>query len=59
MRRGWRIIRNLLRSEDGPTAVEYAILLTMIALICLFAIKTIGSGATSTPSATASSLSGN
>ncbi|HEV3416173.1 MAG TPA: Flp family type IVb pilin [Pirellulales bacterium] len=58
MRRGWRIIRNLLRNEDGPTAVEYAILLTMIVMVCLVAIKTVGSNTKTTFSNVANSLSG-
>ena len=35
-------IRNFLVSEDGPTAVEYAIMLTMILVVCISAVSTIG-----------------
>jgi pilus assembly protein Flp/PilA len=58
MRRGWRFIRDLLRGEDGPTAVEYAIMLAMIVMVCLVAIKHVGSNASTTFSNVANSLSG-
>ncbi|HEV2972337.1 MAG TPA: Flp family type IVb pilin [Pirellulales bacterium] len=58
MRCGWQFIRDLLRREDGPTAVEYAILLTMIVMVCLVAIKRVGSNASTTFSNAANSLSG-
>ncbi len=32
-------IRKFLRSEDGPTAVEYAVLLAMIVVACLGAVN--------------------
>ncbi|MGL4461259.1 MAG: Flp family type IVb pilin [Planctomycetia bacterium] len=31
-----------LREEDGPTAVEYAVLLSLIIVVCLSAIKLVG-----------------
>ena len=31
-------IRRFLRSEDGPTAVEYAVMLALIVVTCLGAI---------------------
>jgi pilus assembly protein Flp/PilA len=31
-----------LREEDGPTAVEYAVLLAMILLSCLSAVALVG-----------------
>jgi len=41
-------IRNFLKSEDGPTAVEYAVMLALIVVVCLGAIRTIGNNASST-----------
>ena len=35
-------VRRLLVSEDGPTAVEYAVMLLLIVMVCLTAISTIG-----------------
>jgi pilus assembly protein Flp/PilA len=34
-----------LRSEDGPTAVEYAVMLALIIVVCLAAISAVGSNA--------------
>jgi len=38
----------LLRDEDGPTAVEYAVMLALIVVVCIAAITTLGSNASST-----------
>lgn len=37
----------LIRSEDGPTAVEYAVMLAMIVVIALLSIQAAGSAANS------------
>ncbi len=37
-----------LKSEDGPTAVEYAVMLALIVVVCLGAITSIGSRANTT-----------
>jgi pilus assembly protein Flp/PilA len=34
-----------LRREDGPTAVEYAVMLALIVVVCVGAIKALGSNA--------------
>ncbi len=49
-------VRRFLRSEDGPTAVEYAVMLSLIVLVCLNAISTIGSHAASVFSKVANSI---
>jgi pilus assembly protein Flp/PilA len=36
---------NFLKSEDGPTAVEYAVMLALIIVVCIAAITTLGSNA--------------
>ena len=41
----WQLSRRLLRfigSEEGPTAVEYAVMLALIIIVCLVAITTLG-----------------
>jgi pilus assembly protein Flp/PilA len=48
--------RRFLSSEDGPTAVEYAVMLALIVIVCLTAIGSIGSNANTTFSAVAASL---
>ena len=39
---------NFLKREDGPTAVEYAVMLALIVIVCLTAIKNIGTEASAT-----------
>ncbi|HVK10052.1 MAG TPA: Flp family type IVb pilin [Gemmataceae bacterium] len=43
MRRLTRAAIEFIKREDGPTAVEYAILLALIVTICIGVITTIGS----------------
>ena len=40
-----RSVRRFLTSEDGPTAVEYALLLALIVIICMTSIQSIGTNA--------------
>ena len=37
-----------LREEDGPTAVEYAVMLALIIVVCITAITTLGTNANGT-----------
>jgi pilus assembly protein Flp/PilA len=39
---------DFLRNEDGPTAVEYAVMLALIIVVCITAITTLGSNANKT-----------
>ena len=41
-------VQNFLKSEDGPTAVEYAIMLALIVIVCLTAIQAVGTNTNST-----------
>lgn len=41
-------VKKFLVSEDGPTAVEYAVMLALIVVVCLSAIQAIGTNATTT-----------
>lgn len=38
-------VMKFLKSEDGPTAVEYAVMLALIIVVCITAITTLGSNA--------------
>ena len=38
-------VQRFLASEDGPTAVEYAVMLALIVIVCLTAIRSIGTNA--------------
>ena len=35
-------IREFVRSEDGPTATEYAVMLALIIVVCIAAVTTLG-----------------
>ena len=37
-----------LNNEDGPTAVEYAVMLALIIVVCITAITALGSNANNT-----------
>ena len=39
---------DFLRNEDGPTAVEYAVMLALIIVVCISAISALGSNASNT-----------
>lgn len=41
-------IATFLVEEDGPTAVEYAVMLALIVIVCLTAITSIGTKASNT-----------
>ena len=49
-------VRRFLVSEDGPTAVEYAVMLALIIIVCLVAITSVGTQASATFSHVAASL---
>ena len=40
-------VKTFLVSEDGPTAVEYAVMLALIVIVCLTAIGAVGTNANS------------
>jgi pilus assembly protein Flp/PilA len=46
------------KSEDGPTAVEYAVMLALIIVACLVIIGSLGTSVSSTFSSVNSSLGG-
>jgi pilus assembly protein Flp/PilA len=43
-----RKLQQFLVSEDGPTAVEYAVMLALIIIVCLTAISSVGTNASTT-----------
>jgi pilus assembly protein Flp/PilA len=45
-----------LVNEDGPTAVEYAVMLALIIVVCLTAITAIGTNANATFDSVATKL---
>jgi pilus assembly protein Flp/PilA len=47
---------SFLKSEDGPTAVEYAVMLALIVTVCFAAISTIGNNVDETMEAATAGL---
>jgi pilus assembly protein Flp/PilA len=43
-----RWVSNFLKAEDGPTAVEYAVMLALIVVACIAAITAFGQNTNST-----------
>jgi pilus assembly protein Flp/PilA len=58
MRKFGESIVRFLKSEDGPTAVEYAVMLAIIIVVCLVAITAIGTNANKTFQDVADKLGG-
>ena len=48
MRKFAEKVVNFLKREDGPTAVEYAVMLALIIVVCIAAITALGSNANKT-----------
>ena len=51
-------VKRFLISEDGPTAVEYAVMLALIIVVCITAIQAVGTNASTTFNSVATQLSG-
>jgi len=47
---------NFLKREDGPTAVEYAVMLALIIVVCITAITALGTNANKTFTNVSSSM---
>jgi pilus assembly protein Flp/PilA len=50
--------RRFLAAEDGPTAVEYAVMLALIVVVCLTAISSLGTRTSTTFNNISNSLDG-
>jgi pilus assembly protein Flp/PilA len=48
MRKFSERVVNFLKREDGPTAVEYAVMLALIIVVCITAITALGTNANKT-----------
>jgi pilus assembly protein Flp/PilA len=44
----YKSVVNFVAKEDGPTAVEYAVMLALIIVVCIAAITTLGGNAKTT-----------
>ncbi len=48
MRQLAQSVVNFMKREDGPTAVEYAVMLALIIVVCITAITALGTNANKT-----------
>jgi pilus assembly protein Flp/PilA len=58
MKSSLRSVVRFLKREDGPTAVEYAVMLALIVVVCLVAITAIGTSSNTTFSRVGSAVKG-
>jgi pilus assembly protein Flp/PilA len=58
MRKFAQSLMNFVKNEDGPTAVEYAVMLALIIVVCITAITTLGSNANNTFSYVGTKIAG-
>jgi len=47
-----------LKAEDGPTAVEYAVMLAIIMVVCITAVTTLGSNSKTAYTRVSSTIGG-
>ena len=53
-----RHLADFLKREDGPTAVEYAVMLALIIVVCITAITSLGTNANKTFTTVSKAISG-
>ena len=51
-------VAKFIKSEDGPTAVEYAVMLALIIVVCITAVTTLGSNANKTFTSVGTAIGG-
>jgi pilus assembly protein Flp/PilA len=49
---------NFMKREDGPTAVEYAVMLALIIVVCITAITALGTNANKTFTSVSNTIGG-
>ena len=58
MRKISQTVVNFLKDESGPTAVEYAVMLALIIVVCITAITALGTNANNTFSYVGTKIAG-
>jgi len=58
MRKISQALVSFLKDESGPTAVEYAVMLALIVVVCITAITTLGTNANNTFSYVGTKIAG-
>ena len=53
-----KLFKSLLRDEDGPTAVEYAVMLALIIVVCIGAVQQMANATAESFDASAGELGG-
>jgi pilus assembly protein Flp/PilA len=56
MRQFAKSVVKFVKAEDGPTAVEYAVMLALIIVVCIGAVTTLGNNAKTTFNNVATSI---
>jgi pilus assembly protein Flp/PilA len=56
MKKALKSVVEFLKREDGPTAVEYAVMLALIIVVCIAAVTAIGSASNQTFSQVGSAI---
>ena len=57
MKKCLNAIKRFIKNEDGPTAVEYAVMLALIIVLCIVVIRQVGTSASRTFSTADSAIS--
>ena len=50
-------VKRFITNEDGPTAVEYAVMLALIIVLCIVVIRQVGTSSSATFSSAQSAIS--
>jgi pilus assembly protein Flp/PilA len=58
MRKFTQAVADFIADESGPTAVEYAVMLALIIVVCITAITTLGTNANNTFSYVGTTIGG-
>jgi pilus assembly protein Flp/PilA len=53
-----QFVTQFVAAEDGPTAVEYAVMLALIIVVCIAAITTLGQNANTTFTSVGNTIGG-
>lgn len=57
MKSALNAVKRFIKNEDGPTAVEYAVMLALIIVLCIVVIRNVGTSASATFSSANSAIS--
>ncbi|HQR07259.1 MAG TPA: Flp family type IVb pilin [Gemmatales bacterium] len=57
MKKYLEAVKRFVNNEDGPTAVEYAVMLALIIVLCIVVIRQVGTSSSATFSRSDSAIS--